>query len=59
MPEADKRFYDSDDVAQIMGCSKSHAYTLIRKLNKELEEKGYLFVNGKINSKYFNERVYG
>lgn len=55
----DKRFLNSDDVAQILECSKSHAYKLIRIMNNELKEKGFITSAGKVSVKYFNERVYG
>ena len=34
----EKRFLTADDVATVMECSKSHAYTIIRQLNEELKE---------------------
>lgn len=54
----EKRFLTADDVATVMECSKSHAYTIIRQLNEELKENNYLISRGKINAKYFNERIY-
>ena len=54
----EKRFLTADDVASVMECSKSRAYEIIRKLNEELEEKHYITIHGKINAKYFNERIY-
>ena len=36
-----------------------NAYRLIRQLNAELEQKGFVVVKGKISRKYFEERVYG
>ena len=41
-----KQYYKVNDVMEIMGVSKGFAYKLIRNLNKELEEKGYLTVSG-------------
>lgn len=54
----EKRFLNADDVAEVMECSKSRAYEIIRQLNKELEEKKYITIHGKINAKYFYERIY-
>lgn len=53
------RFFDVNDVCEILGVGKSKAYQVIRKLNKELENNGYLIVAGKIPKKYFLERIYG
>lgn len=58
MAEKEKRFLNADDVAAIMECSKSRAYTIIKQLNEEMQEKGYVIIHGKINAKYFNERIY-
>lgn len=54
----DKRFLTAKDVMAVMECSRSVAYSTIRKLNNELEEKGFITIHGKINAKYFNERIY-
>lgn len=53
-----KQYYKVNDVMEIMGVSKGFAYKLIRNLNKELEEKGYLTVSGRIPVKYFEDRCY-
>ncbi len=46
-----------EDVAEIMGISKAYAYKIMRKLNAELDEQGYITVSGRINRKYFMERT--
>ena len=56
--EEGKRFLTATDVAGIMECSTSRAYSIIRQLNSELEQKHYLTVRGKINAQYFMERTY-
>ncbi len=50
-------FMRVDDVAQELGVSKSYAYKIVRKLNAELKEMGYLTVAGRISKKYFLEKV--
>ena len=54
-----KIYLTAEEVAKILGISKGHSYKLIRKMNKELEKKGFLFVAGKIPVAYFEERYYG
>lgn len=54
----EKRFLNAEDVSQILECSKSYAYTVIKQLNEELKAKGFIIVHGKVNAKYFNERIY-
>ena len=50
-------FMRVDDVANELGISKSYAYKIVKKLNAELKEKGYLIVTGRVSKKYFMEKV--
>lgn len=56
--ERNQRFLRVADVAVILDCSESHAYKIMQKLNKELEEKGKITVKGRISKRYLMERVY-
>ena len=51
-------FMRVEDVAEEMGVSVSYAYKLIRKLNKELKATGCITIPGRIDRKFFHERVY-
>ena len=42
-----------NDVAKELGISVSHAYKIMQRLNKELREKGYMIIAGRVNRKYF------
>lgn len=44
-------------VAEAMGVSKAYAYKVIQRLNKELQAKGYLTVAGKVNRKFFMQKI--
>ena len=57
--EKEKRFLSASDVAGYMDISVPMAYKVIRRLNDELEAKGYLIIHGKISRAYFEEKVYG
>jgi len=46
-----------DDVAKELGISKSYAYKIVQKLNAELREKGYLTISGRVNQRYFMEKL--
>ena len=46
------------DVCELLSVSECKAYEYIRKLNAELEEKGFLTVRGKVPAKYLLERFY-
>ncbi len=55
----ENKFIRADEVAEELGISKPYAYKLIRKLNDELKEKGFVTISGRVNRQYFNERLYG
>ncbi len=52
-------FIHADEVATALGVSKAYAYKVVRDLNKELKEKGFITIAGKVNRIYFEERIYG
>ena len=53
----EKSFMRVDDVANELGVSKSYAYKIVRRLNAELKEKGYITISGRVNRKYFMEKL--
>ena len=53
------RFMRVEEVAAELGVSVSYAYKVIRRLNDELKEKGFVTIAGRISRQYFNERVFG
>lgn len=52
-------FMRVEEVADELGVSISYAYKVIRRLNNELREKGFITIAGRISRHYFYERVYG
>lgn len=54
----ENKFIRADDVAQELSVSKPYAYKLIRKLNEELKEQGFITIAGRVNRQYFYERLY-
>ena len=52
-------FICAEEVAQELSVSKPYAYKLIKRLNDELKEKGFITISGRVNRQYFNERLYG
>lgn len=50
-------FMRVDEVAKVLDVSESYAYKIIKKLNKELAEKGKIVVSGRVNRKYFYKRI--
>lgn len=54
-----KQFYNAQEVMEMLGVSSSKAYQLIRTMNEELQEKGYLTVRGKVPVAYLEKRFFG
>lgn len=52
-------YYKVGNIMQLLNISDSKAYKIIQKLNKELNDKGYLTIAGQVSKKYFEERYYG
>lgn len=52
-------FIKANEVATELGVSYSFACKLIRRLNKELTEKGFITIAGRVNRKYYEEKLYG
>ncbi len=55
----ERRFMQAEDVAEELSVSVSYAYKIIRQLNAELKEKGFITISGRVSREYFNKRVYG
>lgn len=49
-------YYDVKDVMEILAYGKTKAYAVIKKLNNELESKGYMIRPGLITKSYFDKR---
>lgn len=50
-------FIRVEEAADILQCSQSHAYKIMRELNRELKDKGKIIVAGRVSRKYFEERM--
>ena len=53
----ENNFMRVDDVAKELGVSKSYAYKIVQKLNVELREKGFITISGRVNRRYFMEKL--
>lgn len=49
-------YYRVTEIMDLMECSDSTAYRVIKELNTELNAKGIITLAGKINKKYFHQR---
>lgn len=59
MNEVKKIYYTASEVAKLLGVSVATSYRIIKKLNSELEEQGYIVIAGKLPIKYFEQRYFG
>lgn len=52
-----QEFLTIEDVMGILGLKETRARQIVRRLNIELEDKGYITFKGKVPKCYFEERV--
>ena len=52
-------FIKAEEIAKELGVSKPYAYKLIRKLNEELKNRGFITISGKVSRQFFEEKIYG
>lgn len=55
--QMDRKFLTAPDVAEVLGCSVSKAYTVIKQLNNELKSQGKIVISGKVSRRYFESKV--
>lgn len=56
---AESLFYTAQEVQSMLGVSRGKAYQVVRKLNEELAEMGFIVVAGKVPKQFFQEHFYG
>lgn len=59
MNMAESLFYTAQEVQSMLGVSRGKAYQVVRKLNEELAEMGFIVVAGKVPKQFFQEHFYG
>ena len=55
----DSKLLNVDEVAEVIGVSRSYAYRAIRKLNEELTASGHYVVPGRVNRAYLEQKYFG
>lgn len=53
------KFIRVNEVAEELQVSVPYAYKIIKKLNDELKEKGFMTISGRVNRDYFYQRFFG
>lgn len=59
MAGTSENFITAKEIMSVLDVSQTKAYSIARKLNKELSDKGYMVIPGRVSRKYFEERFYG
>jgi prophage antirepressor-like protein len=59
MANENKIYLTANDLASMLGISVGHAYKIIRRMNNDLEQQGYLVISGKLPRKYFEKHWFG
>lgn len=54
-----KQFYTAQDLSELLSVSESKAYGLLRTMNEELQQKGFLVVRGRVPVAYVQKRFFG
>lgn len=49
----------AEDISRELGISKGYAYKIIRELNEELKQSGFIVISGRIPRAYWETKVYG
>ncbi len=52
-------FVKAEELQKLLGISRSESYRIIKKLNDELKEKGFIVLSGRVSRKYLEEMIYG
>lgn len=52
-----KALLDAEEVAVICKIKKSRAYAIMKLVNDEMKEKGYITIRGRVNSEYLFKRL--
>ncbi len=50
-------YYRVNEVMEIMQIKEGKAYKIMKELNNELKQKGFITVAGRVPRKYFEERI--
>ena len=59
MAENNKSYITANELAEMLGVSVGHAYKLIRQLNEELENSGFIVVAGKVPRAFWEKKFFG
>ena len=59
MTNQSRIYITAPEMADMLGISVGHDYKIMRSLNQELKNDGYIVIAGKIPKDYFKKRWFG
>ena len=57
--KCERMYYTAQDLQEMLGISRALAYKILKKMNDDLEARGFLVIPGRIPKAYFAEHYYG
>ncbi len=48
----------AEDISEELGISKGYAYKIIKELNKELKEAGFIVISGRVPRAFWETKFY-
>ncbi len=51
-------FIFASEVSERLSVSRAYGYRIVKKLNEELKEQGYMTIDGRTSRRYFDEKFY-
>lgn len=55
----DKLYLTAQDLSKLLDVSIGHSYKIMRMLNDELSEQGYIVIAGRVPTAFFCKKYYG
>ena len=49
----------AEDISEELGISKGYAYKIIKELNQELKEAGFIVISGRVPRAFWETKFYG
>lgn len=53
-----KQYITAQEISETLGVSLTKSYAIIRELNAELKERGFITISGKVSRAFFSEKWY-
>lgn len=51
------KFITASEVAEMLGVSLTTGYRIVKQLNEELKQQGFVTIAGKVSKRYFEQKV--